>query len=101
MVVVEDRQTQLPAQGQHARGEAKQQGGDDHHVVAADIVLQGDIQNGGGKRDPGEQLFLEHQRDALTEHIPQHAAEYAGDDRRDRGDNRAFSHIEGNLRADD
>ncbi len=62
--------------------------------MAADVVLQRYIEYRCGKRDPGIQLFLEDQRNALAEHIAQYAAENAGDDRSNRGDNRAFAHIQ-------
>lgn len=39
VLVVEDRQAELPAQGEHTRGKAEEQRGDDHYVVAADVVL--------------------------------------------------------------
>lgn len=63
-------------------------------------MAQRDIEHGGSKRDAGIELFLEHEGDALTEHIAQHAAKDAGDNGRNHGDNRAFAHIERDLRPD-
>ena len=49
MVVVKYRQAQLPAQRQHAGGKAEQQGGDHHHIVIADVMLERDIKHRGGE----------------------------------------------------
>ncbi|SSM20226.1 Uncharacterised protein [Klebsiella pneumoniae] len=64
-------------------------------------MLQSNIEYGCGKGDPGIQLFLEDQRNAFAEHIAQYAAEDTGDHGGNRGDNRAFAHVQGDLRADD
>lgn len=100
VLVVEDRQAELPAQGEHTRGKAEEQRGDDHYVMAADVVLQRDIKHRGGKRDARVQFFLKHQRDTLTEHIAQHAAKDASDHGGNRRDYRPFTHIQRDLRAD-
>lgn len=100
MLVVKHRQTQLPAYRQQAAGEAKQQGGNHHDVMIGDDMAQRDVEHGGSKRDPGIELFLEDQRNALTEHIAQDATKDTGDDSRNHGDHGAFAHIEGDLRPD-
>ncbi|VFS61362.1 Uncharacterised protein [Kluyvera cryocrescens] len=61
--------------------------------MVAHVMLQGHVQHRCGKGDAGVQLFLEDQRYALTEHVTQYPAKYAGNNRRDNGDYRAFSHI--------
>lgn len=100
MLVVKHRQTQFPAYRQQAAGKAKQQGGNHHDVMVGNDMAQRDIENGGSKRDPGIELFLEHERNAFTEHIAQHAAKNTGDDGCNHGDDGAFAHIERDLRPD-
>ena len=101
VLVMKNRQAQLQAQCQHTRRETKQQRGDNDHIVVCDIVLQGDIKHCRGKGDAGIQFLLENQRDTFAEHIAQHPAKHARDHRRNGGDNRAFTHIESNLCAND
>ena len=64
-------------------------------------MLQGDIEHRCGEGDPGIQLFLKDQGNAFAEHIAQYAAEHPRDHRSNGGDNRPFTHIERDLRADD
>jgi len=61
---------------------------------------QQDIHPAGGKSDAGVQLFLEHQRNAVAEHIAQHAAKNAGYDCGDGGDDRRMAGIQRNLCTD-
>jgi len=60
---------------------------------------QQDIHPARGKSDTGIQLFLEHQRNAVAEHIAQHSAEYASDHGGDGSNDGGVPAIQCNLGA--
>jgi len=60
---------------------------------------QQDVHPARGECDPGIQLFLEHQRNAVAEHIPQHPAKHASDYGGDGGDDGSVAAIQRNLGA--
>lgn len=100
MVIVKNGQPQFPAQCQHACREAEQQRRDDNHILIADIVLQRDIQHGGGKGNARVELFLKDERNAFAEHVAQDAAKHTGNDGGNGGNDRTFAHLQRDLRPD-
>jgi len=61
---------------------------------------QQDIHPARGESDTGVQLFLKHQRNAITEHVTQYAAKDTCNHCAYRGNNHGVSGIKCNLRAD-
>ena len=99
MGIVEDRQAETETQGEQAGSKTEQQGDNDYRFMRQRGFQQQDIDPARCEGDTGIQLFLEHQRNAVAEHIAQHAAKYAGDDRSNCGDDRRVAGIQRDLRT--